>query len=526
MTRRTAFRLLTAAVGALCWFSFAPAPLGGTATYVTTAGNSMAPRISTGDLVIARPASSYGVGDSTAYYSAQLKTVVLHRIVAVEGDRFVFQGDNNSWLDPEKPTLDELVGKELLHIPQGGIWLKRLTGPAALAAYTFLLLAGGTAATTTRQRRKERRTVSPRHRSTAPAPRLGSLPPALHPVAATAAALGLVGVALAGLSWTRPTTTTGAALASVDSTLDFSYTATVPASAAYDDTTVVAPQPVFRALTDTVDVTYAYAGRPGTIAVDAELSTASGWRSTIRLAEQQPLAAEQDGSVRLDLPALEERAEAAAAVTGIPAGSLTVTVVPTIRMDGGGEFAPPLPLTLDSLILKPASDDTLNASTSSSEPGTGTAPAQLSALGRSLDVSTARTLSLAAVAFAALAGLILLGLGRLAGPTAEADRIRARHKNLLLNVLPVALTSGRPVVDVPDVDALATLAERYGLLVLHWERSGVTTYIVQDEGTTYRFRSWTARSQETVEEQEAPAPAAQTGSLIPPAAPTAPTASV
>ncbi|MEX2292051.1 MAG: DUF5305 family protein [Mycobacteriales bacterium] len=463
--------------------------LTGTLSVVTTNGISMQPRIAAGDLVLVGPASSYGVGDSAAYYSPMLETVVLHRIVAVEGDRFVFQGDNNSWLDPEKPTLDDLVGKELLHIPQGGIWLKRLTSPPALAAYTFLLLAGGAAAATTkRQRRKERRTVS-RHRSTSSAS-LSTLPPALRPVAATAAAVGLLGVALGGLSWTRPTTTTAAAPASVDSSIDFSYTATVPESAAYDGTTVTAPQPVFRALTDSVDVTYSYDGRPGRIAVDAELSTASGWRSTLHLAPARPLPAQHDGSVTLDLSAFEDRAEAAAAVIGIPAGSLTVTVIPRIWMDGGGQFAPRLPLTLDGLTLKPASEEALTASTSSTEPEAGTAPAQLSALARSVDVSTARTVSVAALLLAAFLGLVLLVLGRILSPASEADRIRQRHKDLLLPVLPIALTLGRPVVDVDSVDHLVRLAERYGLLVLHWERGGVTTYVVQDEGTTYRFRSW------------------------------------
>lgn len=97
----------------------------------------------------------------------------------------------------------------------------------------------------------------------------------------------------------------------------------------------------------------------------------------------------------------------------------------------------------------------------------------------------------------------------MAGPVAEAERIRARHKDLLLTVLPISLTPGRPVVDVIDVEALVHLAERYGLLVLHWQRSGVPTYVVQDEGATYRFRSWVAapRAQPAPVSAEASAPA-------------------
>jgi hypothetical protein len=48
---------------------------------------------------------------------------------------------------------------------------------------------------------------------------------------------------------------------------------------------------------------------------------------------------------------------------------------------------------------------------------------------------------------------------------------------------------GRPVVDVTEFATLARLAERYGLLVLHWTRSGVETFVVQDEGTTFRYRT-------------------------------------
>lgn len=65
--------------------------------------------------------------------------------------------------------------------------------------------------------------------------------------------------------------------------MTFSYTAAVPPSAAYDDTTVTSPRPIFRNLADTVDVTYRYAGPAGQLRVHAELSTAAGWSSTVPL---------------------------------------------------------------------------------------------------------------------------------------------------------------------------------------------------------------------------------------------------
>ena len=94
--------------------------------------------------------------------------------------------------------------------------------------------------------------MSPRHHAVA-SRSLGGLPPSLHPIAAGAAALAPAGAALSGLAWTRPTTSVVPFDATVLTMLDFSYTATVPRSAAYDGTTVTAPQPVFRRLAEAVD---------------------------------------------------------------------------------------------------------------------------------------------------------------------------------------------------------------------------------------------------------------------------------
>lgn len=453
---------------------------------VITHGNSMEPGMTAGDLVVVLPAPSYDFGQAVAYRSALLDTVVLHRIVAREGDRFVFQGDNNDFLDPESPTQRDFVGKLALHVPQGGTWLKRLTAPPALAVYAFLLLAGGTAARTRRESKKERRTMSPRHRA-APSRVTGALPPALRPVAAVAAFLGVTGLALSALAFTRPATITLDASSTVTSSMEFGYTALVPQTPAYDGTTVTAPQPVFRALADRVDVTFTYAGPPGTLTVDAELSAASGWKGTVPLSAAQPVGEQYEGTVTLDLQQLQDRAERAGEVIGVPPSSVALAVVPTVALDGGGSFAPRLELALDDTSL--SSTGELTARDETATTGTRQAPAQLSLLGRSLDVSTARTAGPLAALVAVLPALVLAAVTRLTGPASEAERIKQRYGDLVLPVMPVVLAPGRPVVDVPDVESLVKLAERYGLLVLAWSRGGVDTYVVQDEGTTFRYRS-------------------------------------
>jgi hypothetical protein len=56
-------------------------------------------------------------------------------------------------------------------------------------------------------------------------------------------------------------------------------------------------------------------------------------------------------------------------------------------------------------------------------------------------------------------------------------------------VNPVQTPQERPVVDVTEPATLVKLAERYGLLILHWTSDGAETYLVQDDAITYRYRT-------------------------------------
>ena len=130
-TRAASISAVAALVLAAVWL-FWPAALGGGTTFVTTHGISMEPRFSTGDLAILRPDHDSSVGDVVAYRSDSLDTLVMHRIVARDGDRFVLQGDNNDWLDAEQPAQDQILGSLFLRVPQGGKALAALTSPGSL----------------------------------------------------------------------------------------------------------------------------------------------------------------------------------------------------------------------------------------------------------------------------------------------------------------------------------------------------------------------------------------------------------
>lgn len=462
---------------------------------VETHGNSMAPRITTGDLVVVHR-SAYAVGDVVAYHSKDLEQVVLHRVIGIHGDRYRFQGDHNTFVDPEEPVAERLLGKELLHIPGGGVWLDRLTSPIALALLAFALLAGGGTAVRNRRSRRRRTVAQHAARSRRSTHSLSGLPSWATTTTGAAAVVGVLGTGLAALAWTTPTTSSATATSEAASSqaMTFSYSAEVPKSPAYDDTTVTDPEPIFRNLTDTVEVGYDYRGAPGTISVTLELSTTSGWHSTVPVSNPESFGeGGYSDTISLDLNGLEKRAQAAAEVTGISASQVDVAVVPLVITEDDTKFAPELALTLTPLQLSlPGGKESLTVG--GKAPATETAdPAtpSLSILGRELPVSTGRMLSLAMLVGALLAAGVVALIVRLSAPATEAAAIRRRYGQMLVRIDPMPMPAGRPVIDVADFATLAKVAERYDLLVLHWARSDVETFVVQDQGTTYRYRTGT-----------------------------------
>jgi hypothetical protein len=273
--------------------------------------------------------------------------------------------------------------------------------------------------------------------------------------------------------------------------MTFSYSASVPETPAYDGTKVTSPDPVFRKLADTVDVHLAYQGTSGEITVNAELSTASGWHSTLPLAAPASFTGDHAGStVRLDLAALDARARAAATVTGMPADQLIVDVVPVVQSADLPPFTPTLHLSLSALQLRLVGAGTSLTVVDSATVERVTDTRRSLALGRlSIPVATARTVSVWLTLGSLLAAAVLLLLLLRTPHTGEGREIRSRYGSLLVAVQPMVTPASRPVVDVTEFTTLARIAERYGLLVLHWTRSGVDTFVVQDEGTTYRYRA-------------------------------------
>jgi hypothetical protein len=120
-----------------------------------------------------------------------------------------------------------------------------------------------------------------------------------------------------------------------------------------------------------------------------------------------------------------------------------------------------------------------------------TAPSTLGIRGHGPRVATARWIALAGLLLAAAGAWLSRrpGLRRPANPAAHA---RARYEHLIVPIAGIAPDPARPPIDVTSMDALVQLAERSERLILHHHRDDGDTYLIDDEGTLYRYQAGAA----------------------------------
>ena len=474
---------------------------------VVTSGISMNPVYYQGDLVVVAKADAYQIGQIAGYPVPGKDFVALHRIIAGDASGFTFKGDNNQSIDPYHPTADEIVGGAVLHIPHGGQVLEFLTNPVALGVVAFALIMFGSNRVRTRRRKRREAMAQQVSAGTNATRSMRALPRQLQIGFSVTAAVALLALMMAAFAWTAPTQVMTSSTTQSGRAMTFSYSADVPQSPAYDGTTVNSPDPIFRKLTNTVDVQMAYVGDPGSMTVNAELSTPSGWHSTVPLSGPTDISEVYAGSVTLDLNALAARALAAADTTGLPGSPLTVAVVANIQTDSG-LFAPKMTLNVAPLEMTISGDPKVTDSTSTPA---STLIANTVGVGPfHLGVVTARILSLVLLLGSLIAAVLLFRIARRTPPVDEVTRITQRYGPLLATVQPIATPPNVPVIEVTEFATLAKLAERCGQLVMHWSRSDVETFVILDEGTTYRYRTSSAgtpaddpRTQEAIEADRA-----------------------
>ncbi len=519
MQTRHARRVVTAGLGlivlACLWFYLAPVGLGGSTSYVDTDGVSMKPRFRSGDLVLVRSQSSYRVGEIVAYHSTLFHTVVLHRIIGRVGDRYVFKGDNNNFVDFEHPAQSQLIGALWLHIPGAGARLASLRSPAlvgALVGVAMLLLAG--AAFTQRQRRRRRRRQQRAVENTQRPPRRSprhAAEPVLGVLAVGLLAL-LPFVALAVLAFTRPTTALLPANISYRQSGTLSYSAKAAPGPTYAGDRAVTGDPLFTHVINVVALRFAYLfhtaathSLTGKASLYATIASTSGWQTTLALGRPTYFRGDRAlVTARLDLTsllALLRRVETTTAVSG----TYTLTLVPRVSASGSVDvlplratFSPQVRFSLSQFEVDPvvAAGGPVSAGQTSASPFAPSAsgsvtgrryqPLSISLELARVSVATARAIALGAIAVLTCALLAIVAFVR---PRVrdESAVIRARYGRLIVPVARVWQLPGAAVIDVADMEALVQIADRYDRSILHETAEEGEAFWVTDESGQFRY---------------------------------------
>ena len=497
--------LLGIAATLVAWLALAPRQLGGSASYVVVHGTSMEPRFHGGDLVVLRTADDYGVGDVAAYHSPDLNQLVMHRIVARHGDRYLFKGDNNDFLDYPTARRVPLAGKLWVRVPRvGGLvqWLREPANAALAVVVLALLAAGGSAHAGGRTRRsRKQRSLGDRVGSLPRRPLFALNPESAQTVLMSAGGVALVASLLAVRAFAAPATQTVAAPDLYQQTGRFSYTANAPAGDVYPNGRVKSGEAVFVRLVDRVSLAFDYRLRSraeravsGTAALTATVRGDNGWQRAFVLRRATPFQGDATRvSATLDLRRLRAVLDRVEATTGVANGSYRVAIRPTIRVAGSvaGQpvretFAPALPLWLDTVQLR-LEDGRKSLTRTQSGSGTRVVPNQLSLLGRRLDVGAARWLALVAFAGALVAAAFALRVRSERRTRTAASEIADRYGRWIVNVAPLE-RDGTRVVNVETIDGLVRLAEHYDCAILREHGADGDAYVVEEGGTTYRHR--------------------------------------
>jgi signal peptidase I len=530
MTRPPHLRsgLISAALVVLAvagWLLLAPTQIGGETSYVKTSGVSMQPRFHSGDLAVVRPAHEYHVGQIVAYRSAKLHIVVLHRIIAVKGDRFVTKGDNNDFVDPDRPSRADVIGKLSLRVAHGGrvlVWLHAPFMAALLTGTMALLLFVG--AKGQRRRRDGRRSPEARgSRQFDPAPsgrdHRAIVASYERIIFSTSAGIALVFLAISALAFTRSATKPVSHKIPYTEKVSFGYHAAAPAGPVYPDGVVGTGDPIFVKLVRRVRVKAHYrieATAPhrvgGTMEVLLRLSSPTGWSRTIQLAPPKRFTGDYAAAdVTLDIPRLRSLIRKVERLTGSPPGTTyDLSVEPRVHATGTlgsqpltTDYSPPLELELDALKLRPATGaaasgtqaDASDNETKLLHPkrqgaveASTRASNTLSVHDLALPVPTARWIALVGLLLG-VAGTLVSGAGLLGGKTSDPMAHVHRYRHLIVPIAGTTFDPARPPIDVTSIGALAQLAERSERLILHHQRDGADTYLVDDEGTLYRYQA-------------------------------------
>jgi signal peptidase I len=490
---------------AALWILFAPTQFGGQASYVMIAGASMEPELRWGDLVIARKAADYHVGDVVTYQHPIVGPVI-HRVIEKSSHGYTLRGDNNDWIDSYQPVNDEIIGQAWIKLPSAARVLYELRTPQGLfllsIAIGFMVLATALPNKTTDNPIGSNMKLK---KTGVNIQALSALVDGwLFPILTILLASTLLGF----FAFSKPLMQ----MVQVDIPYEhegkFSYQATGSESI-YDYGKIETGDPIFHSLETVFNVNFDYsftsdaeATSNGKYRLVLVVSEPNGWSRELELVPFTPYS--NNGfstSATINLADVQSLIETLELRTGYKQSPFDVRVVPIVISNATvaghpfvERFSPSLDFKLDDYQLYlngtnpfETDSDPLEPVEAGMQPDFYLVPNTLNILGLSFTVETARWV-------AGIVGSIsLVGLGFILRPMIqswrknESNKIALQYPSLLLEVekLPKIKTAG--IIQISSFPDLAKIAESMDALVLHHAAQGKHTYILQTDEHTYRF---------------------------------------
>jgi signal peptidase I len=515
------------------WLAFAPTQVGGTASYIIVIGKSMEPSFHIGDLVIVHREPIYQVGDAIVYRNLELKNFVFHRIISQQMGYYTLQGDNNSWVDTYKPSYEEVIGKLWLHIPKGGLIMQKIRSPIAMAVIAGVV--GAVLATSLFKNKAKgnkpmknqsfrewlasikKKTQNWLTTTNSSEPKTYSTFSQGEILEGLFFILGLITISsliLGIIAFSRPLSRIIQDDISYEHLGIFSYSASTP-QGVYDANTIKSGDPIFTKLTCFVDVNFQYTlvaaqaqAIAGTYQLTATISEPlSGWQRIVPLQEPTPFTGTAFGTTaKLDLCKIESLTQSLEQETDVHPGSYTLTITPLVKFNGEisdrafeSTFNSALSFRYDRVQFYLTRGEEQDNPLALTETGVlqeqSQQPNTMFLLGKELVIPTLRWITLISF-MASLTGLTFLGL-RLQSLSRldQAKFFHIKYQSMMVDIQEADSILSSSVIEVTSMEALAKLAERFNVMILHRSQGNLHTYYVQAGGLTYRFTMTTTKTE-------------------------------
>jgi signal peptidase len=485
--------LLFLAVG--IWILLGPIQLGGRVAYVIIDGNSMEPGFTLGDLALMRGQASYQIGDAVTYENAEMGRYVFHRIVNIDQEHFILQGDNNDWRDSYRPTQDEIVGKLWIRLPKFGKLVQWARQPLILALgcglFGGIMMTSLLLGSPKQGKRKKNNSFG--------------MEDVLQIGLYVSAVLAAIFLGLSIFAFTRPLLRSEETFQYQQDGLFF-YSATATPGV-YEGDIVRTGDPLFPKLGCVMNVGLAYnlagvgvQGVAGSRQLFARiLDEQSGWQRVIPLEAETPFIGNSYFSnAQLDLCQVQTMVSSMEQQTGMHPSTYTLEVVAQSNFAGTlngnpifDSFDATMVFKFDKVHFYLVSEITPGEPMQVTKPGLSGGQVQVSntvsVLGFDLSVQTIRILSMLGFVFS-LGSTLAIGFyflqGFKLGPNAL---IRLKYGGLIMDARGLEFQQNLPLVEVASIDDLARLAERQNTLITHMEINSLHIYMLQCNGAVYRY---------------------------------------